>query len=62
MSLAEKLISKPQREKGGETGFERYDYQALWGLALIFEQHGGGDDYAIAFEFHDDILVMDSAS
>jgi hypothetical protein len=62
LSFAEKLISKPQREKGGETGFERYDYQALWGLALIFEQHGAGDDYAIAFEFHDDILLMDSAS
>ena len=62
MSFAERLISEPQREKSGETGYERYDYQALWGLALIFEHHGSTEDYAIAFEFHDDIVLLDSAS
>ena len=61
MSLAQKLIATPQRERSGETGFERYDYQALWGVALIFESHGVFEDYAIAFEFHDDIVLLDSA-
>ncbi|MGY8682311.1 dsDNA nuclease domain-containing protein [Bradyrhizobium sp. UFLA05-153] len=60
MSFAERLISEPQREKSGETGYERFDYQALWGLALIFAHHGSSDDYAIAFEFHDDIVLLDS--
>lgn len=62
LSFASKLISVPQREKSGETGYERYDYQALWGLALIFEHHGSAADYAIAFEFHDDIILLDSES
>jgi len=61
LSLAQKLIATPQRERSGETGFERYDYQALWGVALIFENHGVFEDYAIAFEFHDDIVLLDSA-
>lgn len=62
MTFAAKLVATPQREKSGETGFERYDYQALWGLALVFEQHASASDYAIAFEFHDDIVLLDSAS
>jgi hypothetical protein len=61
VSFAERLISEPQREKSGETGYERFDYQALWGLALIFAHHGSSEDYAIAFEFHDDIVLLDSA-
>ncbi|WP_161534438.1 dsDNA nuclease domain-containing protein [Bradyrhizobium sp. LCT2] len=60
MSFADRLIAEPQREKSGETGYERFDYQALWGLALIFAHHGSSDDYAIAFEFHDDIVLLDS--
>ena len=62
MSFAERLILEPQREKSGETGYERYDYQALWGLALIFEHHVSQDDYAIAFEFHDDVVLLNSAT
>ena len=34
-TFAERLISVPQRETGGESGYERYDYQALWGLTLV---------------------------
>ncbi|NPU64795.1 DUF4297 domain-containing protein [Bradyrhizobium sp. 83012] len=60
MSFADRLISEPQREKSGETGYERFDYQALWALALIFAHHGSSADYAIAFEFHDDIVLLDS--
>lgn len=62
MSFADKLVQTPRREKSGETGYERFDYQACWGLALIFESHGELDDYAIAFEFHDDIVRLNSSS
>ncbi|WP_035725802.1 dsDNA nuclease domain-containing protein [Bradyrhizobium murdochi] len=62
MSFADKLVRTPRREKSGETGYERYDYQASWGLALIFESHNDLDDYAIAFEFHDDIVRLNSSS
>jgi len=59
MALAADLVSTPLREKG-ETG-GRYDYQTMWGLALLFQQHGTNDDYAIVFEFHDDVVLLDSA-
>ncbi|MHC2718273.1 dsDNA nuclease domain-containing protein [Bradyrhizobium diazoefficiens] len=62
MTLADKLVQTPRREKSGETGYERYDYQAIWGLVLIFESHSELEDYAIAFEFHDDIVRLNSSS
>ena len=61
MSLAERLVEHPQREVGGSVAQERFDYQALWGLALIFSNHGKSEDYAIAFEFHDDVVLLDSS-
>jgi hypothetical protein len=59
MALATDLISKPLREKGATGG--RYDFQTMWGLALLFQQHGTNDDYAIVFEFHDDVALLDSS-
>ncbi|MCC5976420.1 MAG: DUF4297 domain-containing protein [Salinarimonas sp.] len=61
MSLAKRFVEHPQREAGGSLAQERFDYQALWGLALIFSNHEKGEDYAIAFEFHDDVVLLDSA-
>jgi hypothetical protein len=61
MSLAKRLVEHPQREVGGSLAQERFDYQALWGLALILSNHEKGEDYAIAFEFHDDVVLLDSA-
>lgn len=61
MSLAKRLVEHPQREIGGSLAQERFDYQALWGLALIFSNHETSEDYAIAFEFHDDVLLLDSS-
>jgi len=60
MVLAADLISTPVREKSATGG--RYDYQTMWGLALLFQQHGTNDDYAIVFEFHDDVALLDSAT
>jgi hypothetical protein len=60
MVLATDLVSTPLREKGA-TG-SRYDFQTMWGLALLFQQHGTNDDYAIIFEFHDDVVLLDSAT
>ncbi|MGV7218611.1 dsDNA nuclease domain-containing protein [Bradyrhizobium sp. UFLA05-112] len=62
MSFADRLVAEPQREKSGETGAQRYDYQALWGLTLVFAHHGTSSDYAISFEFHDDIVLLNSSS
>lgn len=60
MALETDLINVPEREKSATGG--RYEYQTLWGLALLFKQHSTSDDYAIIFEFHDDIALLDSAT
>ncbi|MET7242125.1 dsDNA nuclease domain-containing protein [Methylobacterium sp. EM32] len=57
VTLANDLIYVPLREKSA-TG-DRYEYQALWGLALLFKEHTSSEDYAIIFEFHDDIALLD---
>lgn len=60
MVLATDLLSTPLREKSATGG--RYDYQTMWGLALLFQEHGRTADYAIVFEFHDDVALFDSAT
>lgn len=60
MVLATDLVSTPLRETGATGG--RYDFQTMWGLALLFQQHGTNDDYAIVFEFHDDVALLDSST
>lgn len=59
MVLATDLVNTPLREKGATGG--RYDFQTMWGLVLLFQEHGTNDDYAIVFEFHDDVAVLNSA-
>lgn len=60
--LSSKFISTPQIEDAGSDTAKRFQYQALYGLALIFEAHKSGDDYAVVFEFHDDIALLDSST
>jgi Cap4 dsDNA endonuclease len=60
MVLGTNLVSTPLREKAATGG--RYDFQTMWGLALLFQQHGTNDDYAIVFEFHDDVALLNSAT
>lgn len=38
---------------------ERFDFQTLWGLALLFRQHDAEANYAVIFEFHDDLALID---
>ncbi|MDA8585786.1 DUF4297 domain-containing protein [Rhodobacteraceae bacterium] len=59
IELKQKMTSTPQREDSGAKTNSRYHYQALCGLVLVMEKHKLGGDYAIVFEFHDDIAVFD---
>jgi|GEM_PF-1652930 len=59
MSLSSLLADTPQRERAGERAQERFEFQALWGMALLFRQHDTTTNYAVIFEFHDDIALLD---
>lgn len=60
--LASQLVDTPEREKAGADTASRYEFQTFWGLALLFQHHGPTADYAIVFEFHDDIALFDHPS
>lgn len=60
--LASQLVDTPEREKAGADTASRYEFQTLWGLVLLFQHHSTATEYAIVFEFHDDIAFFDHPS
>lgn len=61
MGVKEFLTSVPERENGGQTALDRFDYQTAWGISRLLDLHEKGSNYAVAFEFHDDIVALDDA-
>lgn len=61
MGVKEFLTNVPEREKGGQTALDRFDYQTAWGVSRLLDLHEKGSNYAVAFEFHDDIVTLDDA-
>ncbi|MFB9224189.1 dsDNA nuclease domain-containing protein [Paracoccus cavernae] len=61
MGVKEFLTCVPEREKGGQTALDRFDYQTAWGVSRLLDLHEKGSNYAVAFEFHDDIVALDDA-
>lgn len=62
MNLSEQLIAQPQRENAGAVSRSRVGFQESWALCKLLELHASKSDYLIAFEFHDDVIVLDSAT
>lgn len=60
MVLADALISIPQSERGGEIAQRGFDYQSCWALSEMLECELNGKDYVYIFEYHDDVLIIDS--
>jgi len=61
VGVKEFLTHVPEREKGGQTALDRFDYQTAWGVSRLLDLHEKGANYAVAFEFHDDIVALDDA-
>lgn len=57
----ERLLSSTPFERSGPAAFNRFSYQNSWALSHLLNLHESGEDYLIAFDFHDDVLVLDSA-
>lgn len=60
MGLANALIDIPQSERGGEIAQRGFDYQTCWALSQMLEYELDGKDYVFIFEYHDDVLIVDS--
>jgi hypothetical protein len=62
MGVIADLLTVEDDEHGGETAFDRLDYQTCWGISRVVELHStpGKPSYAVAFEFHEDIAEVDN--
>lgn len=61
MGLAEALVTVSQAERGGEVALRGFEYQASWGIDYLLEKQKERKDYLFLFEYHDDILILNSA-
>lgn len=50
------------RENSGSTSSSRFDYQKDWSICQLLETHHKQSDYLFIFDYHDDLIVMDSES
>ncbi len=58
--LLDDLLAKPQRETVGSNTSLRFDYQKDWAFCQMLRRHMDGADYLVAFEFHDDVVFLES--
>lgn len=62
MGVVDDLLTVEDDEHGGETAFDRLDYQTCWGISRVVELHSAPTkpSYAVAFEFHEDVAEVDN--
>jgi hypothetical protein len=56
------LTKSPLREKAGATSSSRFDFQKDWSIYQLLEHHNKESDYLFIFDYHEDLVVMDSES
>lgn len=62
MSLMGRLMAVPPSDTSGSRSANRFDYQLDWAILQALELFSTPADFVIVLDFHDDILVLDSAS
>lgn len=60
MSAFDSIVAKRPRENAGAMSANRFDYQLDWGLRKLLLLEESGQPYTVIFDYHDDILVLDS--
>ena len=60
-AVIDDLLKVPERENGGRTAYDRFDFQTAWGISKVIDLHKAGANYAVGFEFHDDLIELDDA-
>lgn len=61
MSLKEKLKNIKPRENAGSVASNRFDFQKNWAICKLIELMGNNSDFLLAFEYHEDIVILDSS-
>lgn len=60
MNLKDKIVKTRPREKSGSTSASRFDFQKDWSICKLIESHQTSNDYVVIFDWHDDLIIMDS--
>ncbi|WP_010134877.1 dsDNA nuclease domain-containing protein [Ochrovirga pacifica] len=62
MKLEKEIISLIPREESGSKTARKYIFQKNLSLYLLLSNHEKKDDYVFLFDFHDDLVVLDSST
>lgn len=60
MNAIEEIAKTQPKENAGALTSKRFEYQMNWGLSKLLELEERGEDYTIAFDYHDDIIVFNN--
>tara|TARA_R110001606_G_scaffold399274_1_gene583330 strand:- start:10538 stop:11605 length:1068 start_codon:yes stop_codon:yes gene_type:complete len=58
LDLGNKLEIVPHREVAGSDSYAAFEFQLVFGVEILFENFDKLTDYAVLFEFHDDIVLL----
>lgn len=61
MNLEQEIINLKPREESGSKTARKYTFQKDLSLYLLLTLHEKNEDYVFLFDFHDDLIVLDSA-
>lgn len=61
MNLKDKLKVIKPRENAGSMASNRFDFQKNWAICKLIELSNENEDFILAFEFHEDVIVFDSS-
>lgn len=57
-----KFLKITPREFNGADTSGKYDYQKDTSICMLFEYHYKHDDYLFIFDYHDDLVILNSAT
>lgn len=62
IKLKDSIVQIKPREIAGSISSSRFDYQKDWSLCQLLEYHEKENDYLLLFDYHEDLIIMDSES
>lgn len=62
MSITQQILTLKPREESGSNTSRKYSFQYDLSLFLLLTQHDKLDDYVYLFDFHEDLVVLNSST
>jgi hypothetical protein len=62
MTIEQKILKEKPREESGSKTSRKYQFQKDLSLYLLLKEHSIRDDYLFLFDFHEDLIISNSAN